>query len=144
MSASSRESRVRPESTPSAAPISPEVAAIGVGGALGASLRHALALAAGALGLHSAAGTLAANLAGAFLLGVLLTRFESPSAHPLLRPFWVIGVFGSFTTFSTLILEGHDVAAASHPDLALLHFGTSIALGLAAFALGHRLWRPGA
>jgi CrcB protein len=112
-----------------------------VGGALGASLRHGLALGAGALGLHSAVGTLAANVAGAFLLGVLLTRFESPRAHPLLRPFWVIGVFGSFTTFSTLVLEGRGFAEANHAGLALMHLTTSIALGLAAFALGHRLWR---
>ena len=119
----------------------PEVLAVASGGLIGASLRFAFAILAEDLGFHTAVATAIVNLLGAFLLGALLARFDAPSAHPLFRPFWVIGVFGSFTTFSTLALDNRLLAGGHGEPLALLHLAGSLALGLAAFALGHRLRR---
>jgi CrcB protein len=118
-----------------------EVASVALGGALGATLRLGLSAAAASLSLHSTAGTAMANLTGAFGLGIFLARFDHPSAHPLFRPFWVIGVFGSYTTFSTLALENRVLAGGRGELVALLHLTGSVALGLAAFALGHAMAR---
>ena len=119
------------------APVHKEVAAVALGGALGANLRLAASQASELLDLHSTFGTALANFSGAFLLGALLARFDAPSAHPLFRPFWVIGVFGSFTTFSTLAMENRLLAGGHGELVALLHLGGSIAMGLLAFLLGH-------
>ena len=107
---------------------------------IGASLRYGVAMAAQSAGLHSAIGTGLANLSGSFLLGALLAHFQTPTAHPLFRPFWVIGVFGSYTTFSTLALDNRLLATGRGELVALAHLVGSIGLGLAAFALGTR-WR---
>ena len=64
---------------------------------------------------------------------------ESGKAHPLLRPFLNLGVFGSFTTFSALAWENRVVALQSGEGLAAAHLAGSILSGLAAFALGEFL-----
>ncbi|WP_423824197.1 fluoride efflux transporter CrcB [Salinisphaera sp. SPP-AMP-43] len=82
------------------------VAAIAIGAAVGANLRWAIGL-----GLNSylptlPPGTLAANLLGAFLIGIAVAAF---SALPELSSFWrlmiVTGFLGALTTFSTFSAE---------------------------------------
>jgi CrcB protein len=119
-----------------------EALAVASGGVLGATLRHALSRATLATGLDASVATLGANLAGAWLLGALLARYASPTSHPLLRPFWVVGVCGSFTTFSTLAAENRLLAIVRGEPVAWLHLAGSIALGIAAFALGQRAGEP--
>ena len=81
------------------------------------------------------------NLVGAFLLGTVVARGASPSAHPLLRPFLVVGVFGSFTTFSALAFDNRLLAAHNGEAVALLHLVGSIAIGIVAFACGAAIAR---
>ncbi|MFL6676001.1 MAG: fluoride efflux transporter CrcB, partial [Massilia sp.] len=77
-------------------------AAVGIGAALGAWLRWALALWLSNLHAHVQAGTLAANLVGGYLIGLALGFF---AAYPHLSPEWrlfaVTGFLGGLTTFST-------------------------------------------
>ena len=136
---SSREPPLGAARAPAPHSIAREVVAVASGGMIGASLRFAVAIAAESAGLHSAIGTGIANVTGSFLLGALLARFDAPSAHPLYRPFWVIGVFGSYTTFSTLALDNRLLAGGHGELLALVHLIGSMSLGLAAFALGYRM-----
>ena len=49
------------------------------------------------------------------------------------------GGIGSFTTFSTWILDSHRLASAAWPALAWLNIGLSLVAGFAAVALGHWL-----
>ncbi len=118
-----------------------ELAAVASGGVLGASLRHGLSILTGAIGLDELLATAIANTVGAFALGMLLGRFVGPIRHPLLLPFWGLGVLGSFTTFSTLVSETHGLSAREGGTLALLHLVLSIVTGLIAFALGQKLAR---
>ena len=118
------------------APPAAEALVIAIGGAIGTSLRFAVALGMQAGHQHSAWATTAANLVGAFLLGVILARAEFTATHPLLRPFLVVGVFGSFTTFSALAFDNRLLATEHGEAVALLHLFGSIAIGIVAFVGG--------
>jgi len=52
------------------------------------------------------------------------------------------GGIGSFTTFSTWILDSHRLADAGHIHLVWLNLGLSLVAGFAAVAVGH--WLGGA
>ncbi len=120
-------------------PFITEMAVIALGGAIGASLRYAVSLGVTAAALRGARGAGIANILGSFLLGLLVGHLESDRAHPLLRPFLTVGVFGSFTTFSALALDNRSLASDSGEAIALAHLIGTVVLGLAAFALGNAL-----
>ncbi|SLN40499.1 fluoride efflux transporter CrcB [Oceanibacterium hippocampi] len=102
---------------------------VALGGALGASARYLLAgqilrLAGPAFPL----GTLVVNIAGSFVMGVLVEAMAlrwSPS--PELRLFLTVGLLGAFTTFSTFSLDvavmierGDHLPAAGYILLSLI------------------------
>jgi CrcB protein len=118
-------------------PFLAEMAAIALGGAIGACLRFAVALGIGATHLHGALAASIVNIAGSFLLGLVVGHLESGRAHPLLRPFLTVGVFGSFTTFSAVALDNRMLASEAGEGIAIAHLAASVVLGLAAFALGN-------
>jgi len=121
-------------------------AAIALGGALGALARHLLSLA--VLSLAGAGfpwGTLAANVAGSFLIGLLARRADRGAglaARPRVRAFAQIGFCGGFTTLSAFSLETLLLVQAGTPRLAALYVAASPPLWLAAAALGWRLGGP--
>ncbi|MDO5687444.1 MAG: fluoride efflux transporter CrcB [Neisseria sp.] len=82
------------------------VLAVAGGAALGALLRWLLGLGLNGLLPQLPPGTLAANLIGAYLVGIALAWFI---AHPLLAPEWrlfvITGFLGGLTTFSTFSAE---------------------------------------
>jgi CrcB protein len=120
-------------------PFMKEIAAIALGGAIGACMRFGVSVAVAAAELHAALGAGIANIVGSFLLGVLVGHLDSGRAHPLLRPFLTVGVFGSFTTFSALALDNRGLASEGGEGLALAHLIGTIVVGLAAFAFGNVL-----
>jgi fluoride exporter len=75
------------------------------------------------------------NLAGAFVLGWVVTRLPPASYR---RPFLGIGVCGALTTFATLQLELLRMLDAPDParPLALAYAVASLLGGLAAVRLG--------
>jgi len=96
---------------------------VGAGGAVGALLRYGVGLA-----LPGAAGTLAANAAGSFLLGVLVVRVADARARLLLGT----GLLSSFTTYSTFAAE----TVALGPLGGAANVAATHALGFAAAGLG--------
>lgn len=80
-------------------------------------------------------GILAVNLAGALALGIV----AGAGLDGELRAIVAGGAIGSFTTFSTWMLDTHRLERGGHLDLALLNVGVSILAGFAAVALGHWL-----
>ncbi len=106
-----------------------------VGGAIGVALRAALITPFGA-GTHPLvvpAITLAINLAGAFLLGVVVGRLAG--RHPHLRTFAGTGVLGGFTTYSTFAVQAVTTGTAA-PVIGLLLIVVSLFGGVVAAALG--------
>lgn len=112
---------------------------IALGGAVGACLRHAVHLgittSLSPTTLSALLPTLLVNLVGAFLLGTLMGRLSLRDVPGFLRPFLAVGLLGSFTTYSSLVLQGGSLAREFGIAVAALHFLGSSALGLLAFAL---------
>lgn len=80
-------------------------------------------------------GILAVNLLGSLALGIVAGAGLDGEALAIVAG----GAIGSFTTFSTWILDSHRLERAGHLDLALLNVGVSLLAGFAAVALGHWL-----
>ncbi|HEX3734556.1 MAG TPA: fluoride efflux transporter CrcB [Solirubrobacterales bacterium] len=80
-------------------------------------------------------GILAVNLAGAFILGVAAGAALHGEALVIVAG----GGIGSFTTFSTWILDSHRLGEAGYARLAWFNIAISLAVGFAAVALGHWL-----
>jgi fluoride exporter len=80
-------------------------------------------------------GTFVVNVGGCFALGLLA------GLHPSHRTMLVLGtaVVGSYTTFSTWMLETHRPAQDGEGGLAWQNVGLSLVAGLAAVALGRAL-----
>ena len=82
------------------------IAAISAGAAFGALLRLVLGVQLNALFPYVPPGTLAANLAGGYLIGVAVAFFAGHPALPLQwRLFVITGFLGGLTTFSTFSAE---------------------------------------
>lgn len=80
-------------------------------------------------------GILAVNIAGALALGLVAGAAISGEALAIVAG----GGTGSFTTFSTWMLDSHRLAEAGHSHLVWLNLGLSLIAGFAAVALGHWL-----
>lgn len=104
-----------------------------VGGGVGATLRF---LVDGAVGRRAGRGfpfgTLAVNLSGAVILGVL-SGLALPHDLSLIV---ATGTVGSYTTFSTWMLESQRLAEERQNRYAAVNVVASLVLGLAAAALG--------
>lgn len=82
------------------------IVAISLGAALGALLRWLLSTQLNGLLPAIPPGTLAANLIGGYLIGIVLAWFAGhPSLPPPWRLFIVTGFLGGLTTFSTFSAE---------------------------------------
>ena len=113
--------------------------AVGLGAALGAWLRWALALWLGGAHAKIQLGTLTANLVGGYLIGIAIGFF---SAYPHISAEWrlfaITGFLGGLTTFSTfsgeamvLLQRGEYGWALAHT---LLHLAGSIIFCIAGYA----------
>ncbi|MBF0254953.1 MAG: fluoride efflux transporter CrcB [Gammaproteobacteria bacterium] len=117
--------------------------AIAAGGALGALLRfwvsngvHQL------LGRGFPYGTLAVNLIGSFLMGLLVILLnERFAAAPELRAALLIGLLGAFTTFSTFSMETYNLIEQAAYLKALANVLLSVLLCLLAAWVGLLLGR---
>lgn len=82
------------------------VALVLIGGGLGSVVRYLASLASGRLfGDGFAWGTLAVNLLGCLLIGLLVGLVDKAMLSRTFRIFAVTGFLGGFTTFSTFSLE---------------------------------------
>lgn len=118
--------------------------AVFIGAGIGGSLRHAVNLGSLRLfGPHLPLGTLAINVTGSFLIGVVAgTVSRDPAFDRNLHLFLATGLLGGFTTFSAFSLEGVLMWQRGQQMGSLLYAAGSVVLGLLAAAAGLALTRP--
>ncbi|MGN6216379.1 MAG: fluoride efflux transporter CrcB [Solirubrobacterales bacterium] len=106
---------------------------VAVLGGIGAIGRFALDSAVSArFGRDFPLGTLAVNISGAFLLGLLVGLSLHGDAYLLAGT----AVLGSYTTFSTWMLETQRLGEDGETRWLVLNIVLSVAIGLAAAELG--------
>lgn len=114
------------------------IAAIALGGALGAVARHfANAGVTAWLKAPFPWGIMAVNIVGCFVMGALVAVFAgawSPSQE--MRAFLAVGVLGGFTTFSAFSLDFMNLWTGGDIRGAFLYAMASVALSLLAVFLG--------
>jgi fluoride exporter len=118
------------------------LAAIAVGGSLGTLARYATdrALVPAPLGFPWA--TFAVNVAGSFLLGLIVTlSVERWPPTRFVRPFAAIGFCGGFTTFSTLAVEAAQRVQHDRVGLTVAYVLASLMAGVLAATVGMTLAR---
>ena len=114
------------------------LALISLGGAFGTAARYLLSVwLLRTLGPAFPYGTLAVNVIGSFLLGVIMqagldTTILSPTARVVLGT----GVMGGFTTYSTFNYETLQYLQEGAWAMASLNVATTLLVCLAAGALG--------
>jgi len=116
---------------------------VALGGAFGAVSRYyVMTQVTHWLGLSFPYGTIFVNILGSFILGALTEIMAlSWSFNQETRAFLVVGVLGSFTTFSTFSLDVVALFERGETTSAAIYITASVILAIAAFILGMRLFR---
>ena len=111
---------------------------VALGGAIGASLRHLLGIAATKiLGPAYPYGTLADNILGSFLMGALAGWLALKlSGGQNLRLFLGVGLLGGFTTFSAFSLDAVLMYEKKAYSALAGYIGSSVILSIAALIIG--------
>ncbi len=115
---------------------------IGLGGFMGALLRYGVSefIQSWSKSINFPYGTLAVNLLGCLLIGMLSQVAEVRGViSPEARYFIFIGLLGAFTTFSTF---GNDTVSLFRDGenlLSYINIGLHLVLGLSAVWLGQSL-----
>ena len=124
------------------------ICSIGLGGFTGAVLRY---LVSGWIQNRSGSidfpyGTAAVNLAGCFVIGALSYLVEARSFFSVeIRMFLLVGLLGSFTTFSTFGNETLNLLRSGRIELAVVYTGGQVIMGVILVWLGrlcaYGIWR---
>ena len=113
--------------------------AIGLGGFFGALARFYLS---GAVVRFSGEdfsflGTVAVNLVGCFLIGVLATvAIRSEYLSPVMEKCLITGLLGSLTTFSTFAVDSLNLLLAGRVAAAVANISINLCAGLALVWMG--------
>lgn len=114
-----------------------------LGGGLGALCRYGVNLLSVRIaGTHFPAGTLAVNLTGCLLIGLVFGISERTALiGPQARLFLATGFLGALTTFSSFAVETVAAAQAGQTQLALINILANNLLCLALVVVGMLLSR---
>lgn len=116
---------------------------VAIGAALGANARYLVGLwAANRFGANFPYGTLIVNVAGSFLLGFIITlATERLALSPESRLLLTVGFLGSFTTFSSYMVESLGLLRDRGVWLGLVNLAGNNLVGLICAVLGTYLAR---
>ena len=87
------------------------------------------------------AGTMAVNVTGCFLIGLIMTLLTERQPHPYWRLVLVVGFLGGYTTFSSFEWETYSAVREGGFWIGLANIVGSVTLGYAAVWLGAQLAR---
>ena len=110
---------------------------VATGGALGAVLRYFLTNISKSLFVSSIFGTFSVNILGSFLIGYLITsNFGNNLSDNFIKFFLIIGLLGSFTTFSAFSYEVVDLINSKKYITSLAYIFISIFMCILSAYLG--------
>jgi CrcB protein len=132
------------------------LAAIALGGVIGAPARYGVAQVVHVAPNSFPWATFVTNVSGSFAIGLLLvfileclppTKKTTPSLQcasgataaasaRYVRPFVATGVLGAYTTYSTFAVETDLLVKNGHADIAFLYVASSFIVGFAAVWVG--------
>ena len=81
------------------------------------------------------------NLAGAFIIGFLWATFDKIYVSPGMRTFLLIGLLGSFTTFSTFTFDLLSLYRDGEFKMFVMYLFSSNILGIALVFLGFYFYK---
>jgi len=114
---------------------------VALGGALGSVARYLIVLlAARGFGTAFPWGTLVVNVAGSFMMGVLVTLLSMRGAAQV-APLMVAGFLGGFTTFSAFSLDAVALWERGATSSAVVYVAASVFVSLSALVAGVALVR---
>jgi len=111
-----------------------------LGGAIGTFARYALSILAMPISRQLPWGTIGINITGSFIIGFIGTLTLATGRYPVsenIRLFAMVGFCGGYTTFSAFSLQTLDLLRSGAITRAGLNIVLSVALCVAAVALGH-------
>jgi CrcB protein len=116
---------------------------VAAGGAFGAVGRHLVMSGVGNwLGTGFPYSTLAVNIIGSFILGVIIEIMTlSWSPNPEIRVFIVVGVLGAFTTFSTFSFDTVVLIENGEFIATIIYVSTSVIISVVGLFAGMHLLR---
>jgi CrcB protein len=117
-----------------------ETLLVAAGGALGSVARYWVGLFALPLSRHLPWGTILINIVGSFAISFFGTVTLGSGRYPAsdtARLFFMVGVCGGFTTFSSFSLQTLDLLRSGASGRAMINVAASVLLCLGAVALGH-------
>lgn len=110
---------------------------VGLGGFAGSVARYGLSVASQRYSIEWPIGTLAANVLGCLVIGILTgLSARGETVSPEVRLAVATGFCGGFTTMSSLIYETAEMLRASEYLHATLYAAGTLVLSLAAFVSG--------
>ena len=117
----------------------PTLFAVALGGALGAILRFRLRFV--TQNAKISMGTYPANIIASFLLGLVSALFADAffaveGWQAWFFPFLTVGIAGSLSTFSSLILEMHEINKKQGWQKSIGYASFTFITGLIAFSIG--------
>ena len=120
-----------------------QILAIAAGGSIGAVMRYLVSTGVyNYLGRGFPYGTLAVNVLGSLLMGLLYELFlQRLSVSPEVRAILLVGFLGAFTTFSTFSIETITLIEQGDVFKAVVNMLASVILCVVAAWLGLQLAR---
>lgn len=113
-------------------------AAVALGGAIGACARYTvIATLLRHFPAAFPAGTIAVNVAGSLLAGIVFVLLQEKHVLPaIMRPLLLVGFMGAFTTFSAFSVEVVQLLSEGRISMAAMYTLASVVLCVLACAAG--------
>ena len=110
---------------------------VATGGALGAMLRYLTSIIFKQFFTYTFVGTLFVNVIGSFIIGIAIFLIKNKNVpEDFFKYFFIIGLLGSYTTFSAFSIETIELISNNKILLSFIYIILSVSLCLIAAYIG--------